>query len=76
MTGGPVEFTADLLARLSSGGICSLRCAPLGDNNQFHRISPNSQVSGLPWREQRRVRYYVKHEPSVIRSLEWHFTVA
>jgi tetratricopeptide (TPR) repeat protein len=25
---------------------------PLGNNNQFHRISPTPKVSGLPWREQ------------------------
>src|SRR5262249_62402791 len=29
---------------------------PLGNNNQFHRISPTPKVSGLPWHEQRRVR--------------------
>ncbi len=29
------------------------RCAhPLGNINQFHGFSPNSKVSGLPWREQ------------------------
>src|SRR5262249_19571194 len=26
---------------------------PLGNSNQFHRIAPNSKVSGLPWHEQR-----------------------
>src|SRR5262245_23143761 len=29
---------------------------PLGNNNQFHRISPTPKVSGLPWREQADVR--------------------
>jgi hypothetical protein len=29
---------------------------PLGNNNQFHRISPTPKVSGLPWREQAIVR--------------------
>src|SRR5262249_32695638 len=29
---------------------------PLGNNNQFHRIAPNSKVSGLPWHEQCVVR--------------------
>src|SRR5712691_8100183 len=29
---------------------------PLGNNNQFHRISPTPKVSGLPWREQALVR--------------------
>jgi hypothetical protein len=29
---------------------------PLGNNNQFHRISPTPKVSGLPWREQGIVR--------------------
>ena len=30
---------------------------PLGNNNQFHRISPTPKVSGLPWREQALVRH-------------------
>ena len=29
---------------------------PLGNINQFHEITLNSKVSGLPWREQRFVR--------------------
>src|SRR4029453_10405837 len=29
---------------------------PLGNNNQFHGIAPNSKVSDLPWHEQRLVR--------------------
>jgi len=29
---------------------------PLGNNNQFHEFSPNSKVSGLPWREHAVVR--------------------
>ena len=29
---------------------------PLGNNNQFHRISPTPKVSGLPWREHAVVR--------------------
>jgi hypothetical protein len=29
---------------------------PLGNDNQFHGISPHSKVSGLPWRDQRVVR--------------------
>ncbi len=29
---------------------------PLGNNNQFHGISPIPKVSGLPWREQALVR--------------------
>jgi hypothetical protein len=28
----------------------------LGNNNQFHGVSSNSKVSGLPWREQATVR--------------------
>ena len=32
-------------------------CAhPLGNNNQFHGVSSNPKVSGLPWREQADVR--------------------
>jgi hypothetical protein len=42
-------------------GVGPVGCAPcgappLGNNNPFHRIAPNSQVSGLPWHEQCLVR--------------------
>ena len=53
-----VDFTPDLLARLWSGGTCTSHGAhPLGHNNPFHGIAPNSKVSGLPWHDQRLVRY-------------------
>jgi hypothetical protein len=29
---------------------------PLGNNNQFHGVAPNSKVSGLPWRDQWLIR--------------------
>ena len=29
---------------------------PLGNNNQFHELSPNSKLSGFPWREHAIVR--------------------
>jgi hypothetical protein len=32
-------------------------CAhPLGNNNPFHGVAPNSKVSGLPWRDQWLIR--------------------
>jgi hypothetical protein len=37
-------------------GFAPLGAHPLGNNNHFHRIAPNSKVSGLPWHEQRCVR--------------------
>jgi hypothetical protein len=47
-----VDFATDLLARLSSGGTCTAYGAhPLGNNNLFHEIFPNSKVPGLPWRD-------------------------
>ena len=52
LRGWHVEFTTDLLARRSSGGNCTDRTHPLGTNNQFHEITLNPKVSGLPWREQ------------------------
>jgi hypothetical protein len=37
--------------QLSQVGLAS--CAhPLGNNNQFHGVAPNSKVSGLTWRDQ------------------------
>ena len=52
-----VDFTTDPLAKLLSGGTCTSHGAhPLGNNNQFHGIAPNSKVSGLPWHDQRMVR--------------------
>src|SRR4029453_14770966 len=33
----------------------------LGNNNQFHRISPTPKVSGLPWREQALVGLRAPH---------------
>ena len=60
-----VDFTTDLLARLWSGGSCTVLGAhPLGNYNQFHGISPNSKVSGLPWHEQRIVK------PLLVRMFE------
>ena len=57
LLGVHVDFTSDLLAKLWSGGTCTSHGVhPLGTNNQFHGISPNSKVSGLPWHEQRLVR--------------------
>jgi hypothetical protein len=56
LLGWHVEFTPDLLARRESGGNCTDRTHPLGNNNQFHEITLNSKVSGLPWREQALVR--------------------
>ena len=38
------------------GGLAPQRSHLLGNNNQFHRISPTPKVSGLPWREQAVVR--------------------
>jgi hypothetical protein len=32
-------------------GLAPHRAHPLGNNNQFHGLTPNSKVSGLPWRE-------------------------
>jgi hypothetical protein len=48
-------------------------CAhPLGNINQFHGFSPNSKVSGLPWREQANVRRWCGQgrptRPIVLRS--------
>ncbi len=56
LLGWHVEFTTDVLARRSSGGSGTVRTHPLGNNNQFHEITLNSKVSGLPWREQAMVR--------------------
>jgi hypothetical protein len=57
LLGVHVEGTADLLARLCSGGTCAVSGShPLGNNNQFHELSPNSKVSGFPWRDQCLVR--------------------
>src|SRR5215471_6163816 len=56
LLGWHVEFAPDLLARRSSGGNCTDRTHPLGNNNQFHEITLNSKVSGLPWRKQTFVR--------------------
>jgi hypothetical protein len=51
-----VAVTADLLARLGSGGTCTSGSHLLGNHNPLHGMSPNSKVSGLPWRDQCRVR--------------------
>jgi|GEM_PF-6625044 len=52
-----VDITPALLARLWSGGTCTVSGShPLGNNNQFHGFAPNSKVSGLPWRDQCVVR--------------------
>src|SRR5215831_1904630 len=32
-------------------GLVLIRTHPLGNNNQFHEITLNSKVLGLPWRE-------------------------
>ena len=64
LLGVHVDFTSDLLAKLWSGGTCTSHGVhPLGNNNQFHGISPNSKVSGLPWHEQRLVRHGSKCSP-------------
>jgi hypothetical protein len=50
-------FATDLLARLLSGGTCTVSGVhPLGNYNQFHGIAPTPKVSGLPWRDQCLVR--------------------
>src|SRR5262245_29704283 len=36
---------------VSQVGLVLIRTHPLGNNNQFHEITLNSKVSGLPWRE-------------------------
>src|SRR5215813_13266595 len=41
---------------VSQVGLVLIRTHPLGNNNQFHEITLNSKVSGLPWREQALVR--------------------
>ena len=56
LLGVHVDVTPDLLAKLSSGGTCTTGSHPLGNNNQFHGLSPNSKVSGFPWRDQCLVR--------------------
>src|SRR5262245_20824602 len=47
---------------VSQVGLVLIRTHPLGNNNQFHEITLNSKVSGLPWREQA----FVRHGPRVI----------
>ena len=60
LLGVHVDVTSDLLARLWSGGTCTVSGShPLGNNNPFHGTSPNSKVSGLPWRDQCLVRRWV-----------------
>ena len=61
LLGVHVEVTSDLLARLWSGGTCTLGSHPLGNNNPLHGMSPNSKVSGLPWRDQCLVRLGASH---------------
>jgi hypothetical protein len=57
LLGVHVEFTTDRLAKLWSGGTCTVPGShPLGNNSQFHGFSPNPKVSGFPWRDQRVVR--------------------
>ena len=52
LLGVHVEFATDRLAKLWSGGTCTVPGAhPLGNNNQFHGFSPTPKVSGLPWRD-------------------------
>src|SRR5262245_17704425 len=41
---------------VSQVGLVLIRTHPLGNNNQFHEITLNSKVSGLPWREHALVR--------------------
>src|SRR5215510_16420114 len=41
---------------VSQVGLVLIRTHPLGNNNQFHEITLNSKVSGLPWREHAVVR--------------------
>jgi len=46
------DFTTDLLARLWSGGTRSIsEPHPLGNNSEFHELSPNPNASGFAWRE-------------------------
>src|SRR2546423_3398948 len=53
LLGVHVEFTTDRLAKLWSGGTCTVPGShPLGNNSQFHGFSPNPKVSGFPWRDQ------------------------
>jgi hypothetical protein len=52
-----VECAPDRLARRSSGGTCTSGAHPLGHTNQFHEMTLNSQVSGLPWRDHAVVRH-------------------
>src|SRR5262245_7939786 len=49
---------------VSQVGLVLIRTHPLGNNNQFHEITLNSKVSGLPWREHAVVRLWV---PSRLR---------
>src|SRR5262244_697107 len=48
---------------VSQVGLGLIRTHPLGNNNQFHEITLNSKVSGLPWREQAMVRPRRAPEP-------------
>ena len=44
---------------------------PLGNNNQFHGLSPNSKVLGFPWRDQ----CFVRPGTSSETYLLWLFTL-
>src|SRR5262249_29398335 len=51
LTGRHVGSLLTRWLNLSQVGLAS--CAhPLGSNNQFHGVTPNSKVSGLTWRDQ------------------------
>src|SRR5439155_17988938 len=64
LLGVHVEFATDRLAKLWSGGTCTVPGAhPLGNNNQFHGFSPTPKVSGLPWRDQCFVRCGTARRP-------------
>ena len=45
--GLPSDFPLDLLATLQSGGTLTVLNHPLGNDDKFHGISPNSNVSDL-----------------------------
>src|SRR5206468_5649809 len=56
-------FAPDRLAQLESDGTCTTGSHPLGNYNQFHGVTSNSKVSGLPWREQADVRQGMARTP-------------
>src|SRR5262249_12488360 len=61
---------------VSQVGLVLIRTHPLGNNNQFHEITLNSKVAGLPWREHARVRCRLGTAcclaPPLQRLERWH----